>query len=140
MNINNESIVEAENNSIIDIKNAYNNENKNTNEINNDNNNYKKSFKTLLLEYLSANNSSENEIYQELISVLTDIYFLNSILHNRVIEYIKHYFQENLFTCYNILKNIDYNGSILNYQGIELLCTIECDFLMEKKDSNASCL
>ena len=62
MSANKESIVEVDNNSMININATTKNENKNRTETKSNNNNHEKSPKTLLLEYLSDNDSSENEI------------------------------------------------------------------------------
>lgn len=66
-------------------------------------------------------------------SVLTDINFLNGIFHDKVIDYTKKYYKENIFTCHNVLKNIDCNGGTLNFQGAELLRAAEHNFFSGTK-------
>ena len=41
---------------------------------------------------------------------------------------IRIFYREHIFVPHNVLKNMDYSGGTLNYQGIELLRVVERDF------------
>ena len=76
---------------------------------------------------------SEAEFSDETLSVLNDTDFLSGIVHDKIIDVVKKHHKENVFTCHSALKNMDYGGGQLNYQGIELLRVVERDFFWKQK-------
>ena len=89
-----------------------------------------------MFNYMKENNMSNEETCNDIISCLIDIKFLNRIMFDKIIDSIKLFYCENVFASYNIIKNIDYNGGTLNYQGIELLQVIEREFFCSGKKFN----
>ena len=75
---------------------------------------------------------SDKDICDEIISCLTDAEFLNRMMFNKIIDNMKLFYRDIIFTPHNILKNMDYSGGTLNYQGIELLRVIKRVFLAEE--------
>jgi hypothetical protein len=51
--------------------------------------------------------------------------YQDGICHDALISKAKHWLRKNVFTCYNILREMDRAGSTLGYEGIEIIRAAE---------------
>ena len=74
-----------------------------------------KSSLKILLEFVPTNNISDAEFCDEIITVLQDTDFLNSIVHEKMIKGVKKCCERNIFAYHDVLKSIDCGDCTTSY-------------------------
>jgi hypothetical protein len=64
-----------------------------------------------------------DRVGKELTTLLFE--FSDAVCHNNIIKKAKHWLRHNVFTCYNILREMDQAGGTLGYEGIEIIRAAE---------------
>ena len=65
---------------------------------------------------------------QALIALVFYHDFLDGCFLDEYINRVRKHMRKNAHTCHNVLKNMDYMGGTLSYEGIELLRREEKDY------------
>ena len=86
-----------------------------------------------LIMFMTNKSMSSHEMAQALITLVFDQDFLDGCFLDECVNRVRKYMRKNVFTCHNVLKNMDYMGGTLSYEGIELLRRVEKDYFNSPK-------
>jgi hypothetical protein len=77
----------------------------------------------ILNRVVTAKGWGRDRIGRELATLVFE--FDDGVCHAAIISKAKHWLRKNVFTCYNILREMDRAGGTLGYEGIDLLRSVE---------------